>query len=116
MENRYISSSENANLLLMTAFSHIGRNISGNEARFCHNQNVGQYETIWAKMPWGSGSINNTLYQSNLLFGNTRILIFPKMFEHFEFIDKINQTGYLHVVDAVFTTDETLLCRAELMP
>lgn len=113
IENRYISSSENANLLLMTAFSQIGRNISGSEARFCHNQNVGQYETIWAKMPWGSGSINNTLYQSNLLFGNTRILIFPKMFEHFEFIDKINQTGYLHVVDAVFTTDETLLCRAE---
>ena len=57
MENRYISSSENANLLLMTAFSQIGRNISGNEARFCHNQNVGQYETIWAKMPWGSGSM-----------------------------------------------------------
>lgn len=56
---------------------------------------------------------DNTLYQSNLLFGNARILIFPKMFEHFEFIDKINQTGYLHVVDAVFTTDETLLCRAE---
>lgn len=56
MENRYISSSENANLLLMTAGSKIGRNVSGNEARFCHNQNVGQYETIWAKMPWGSGS------------------------------------------------------------
>ena len=35
------------------------------------------------------------------------------MFEHFEFTDKINQTGYVHVVDAVFTTDETLLCRAE---
>lgn len=34
IENRYISSSENANLLLMTAFSQIGRNISGNEARF----------------------------------------------------------------------------------
>lgn len=64
-------------------------------------------------MPWGSGSINNTLYQSNLLFGNNRILIFPKMFEHFEFTDKINQTGYVHVVDGVFTTDETLLCRAE---
>ena len=84
IENRYISSSENANLLLMTAFSQIGRNISGNEARFCHNQNVGQYETIWAKMPWGSGSRDNTLYQSNLLFGNARILIFPKMFEHFD--------------------------------
>ena len=34
IENRYISSSENANLLLMTAFSRIGRNISGSEARF----------------------------------------------------------------------------------
>ena len=49
IENRYISSSENANLLLMTAGSKIGRNISGSEARFCHNQNVGKYETIWAK-------------------------------------------------------------------
>ncbi len=78
MENRYISSSENANLLLMTAGSKMGRNVSGNEARFCHNQNVGQYETIWAKMPWGSGSQNNTLYQSNLLFGNNRILHLPK--------------------------------------
>ena len=31
----------------------------------------------------------------------------------FEITDKINQTGYLHAVDAIFTGDETLLCRAE---
>ena len=113
MDNQYISSAENANLLLVPAYSSIGRNMAGNEERFCHNQNMGQYETIWAAMPWGYGSVNNVLYQSNLLFGDATILIFPKMYEHFEYKDKVGQTGYLHVVDAVFTTDETLLCRAE---
>lgn len=113
MDNLYISSSENANLLLMTAGSRIGRYTFGGEERFCHNQEMGLYETIWAQMPWGRGSVNNALYQSNLLFGDASILIFPKMKEHFEFTDKVGQTGYVHVVDAVFTTDETLLCRAE---
>ncbi len=47
---------------------------------------------------------NNTLCQSTLLFGNSRILIFPKMFEHFEFADKVAQTGYTHIVDAMFTS------------
>lgn len=113
IDNLYISSSENANLLLMTAGSSIGRNMAGNEERFCHNNNICAYETIWARMPWGSGSNNNALYQAHLLFGNQQIDIFPKMMEHFEFTDKVNQTGYVHIVDAVFTTDETLLCRAE---
>lgn len=113
IDNLYISSSENANLLLMPAISRIGRAIEGDEERFCHNRMMTVYETIWAAMPWGAGSKDNTLYQSHLLFGNAQIVIFPKMLEHFEFTDKVNKTGQVHVSDAVFTTDETLLCRAE---
>jgi hypothetical protein len=40
---------------------------------------------------------------------------FPKTKEMFEYTDKIAGIGNAHVVRAEFTTDETLLCRAEAL-
>ncbi len=42
-------------------------------------------------------------------------VFFPKTNEFFEYTDKIAGIGYAHVVRAEFTTDETLLCRAEAL-
>ncbi|MDE5889893.1 MAG: carbohydrate-binding protein, partial [Bacteroidales bacterium] len=56
---------------------------------------------------------NNTLYEARMLYGNTNVVMYPKMFEQFEVTDKVAQTGFAHVVDPVFTADETLLVRAE---
>lgn len=40
-------------------------------------------------------------------------MAFAKLEEFWEYTDKVNGTGYAHIVDPVFTADETLLCRAE---
>ena len=81
--------------------------------RFNHGRPIVSNETFWAKMPWGSGSVDNTLYESHLLYGPSQQVNYPKMQEMFEVTDKVNQTGFAHTIDAVFTTEETLLVRAE---
>jgi len=112
--NRYVMTSEAANLLLIPAYSLAGRSLAGGyDVRFDHNYSMASYETFWPDMPWGSGSTNTTLYYSNMLYGSNQSNAFPKLEEFFEYTDKVNGTGYVHIVDAVFTGDETLLCRAE---
>lgn len=116
---QYIKSSDNANLMLLATYSGITYNlVAGVYPRYNHNQYVCQYDTFWARGPWGSGSGSGQngralLYYSNMLYGNNQTVYFPKMMPQFEITDKINMTGYLHAVDAIFTGDETLLCRAE---
>lgn len=115
--NRYIQSSENCNFLLLTAYSIAGRTLNaGAYLRYAHNDDILGYETFWARSPWAysnSTSSNNLLYMAHTLYGNERITLLPKMFETFEYTDKVNGTGYAHIVDTYFTGDETLLCRAE---
>lgn len=112
--NRYVMTSEAANLLLIPAYSTAGSTLVGlGEPRFGHNQSMASYETYWVSMPWGSGSSNNTLYYSTMLYGSNQSVAFPKLERFVEWVDKVLQTGYLHIVDPVFTGDETLLCRAE---
>lgn len=113
ISNRYVMTSEAANLLLMQAYSLAGRYIAYASTRFDHNSSMASYETYWVTMPWGSGSSSNTIYYANMLYGSNQAVAFPKMDEFFEYTDKVNGIGYPHIVDAVFTGDETLLCRAE---
>ncbi len=112
--NAYVRSGDKANLLLMTAFSSSGRAMwHPRFIRFNHGLPIVSNETFWAKMPWGSSSDDNTLYESHLLYGSSQQVNYPKMQEMFEVTDKVNQTGLAHTIDAVFTTEETLLVRAE---
>lgn len=117
ISNAYINSSLPANLMMQTAVSTLGRWTQGSSSyrRFHHNRTIVTYETIWAAAPWGTGSsdANNSLYVSHMVFGTDQLVYFPKMLENFEYTDKVNATGYPHIVDAVFTADETLLVRAE---
>lgn len=112
--NRYIMSSEQANLMLVTAGSIAGRCISSlSSPRFAFSSTMASYEVIWSAMPWGSGSTNTTLYVANMLYGPGYVVIFPKMVENFEYSDKVTSTGTPHIVRTAFTGDETILCRAE---
>jgi len=117
MSNAWINSGEQANFLLVTAYSLVGRTFrSGAYMRYAHNKTILGYETFWAYAPW-AGSVNtsgdNTLYEAHMMYGSEYCTYLPKIFEKFEITDKVNQTGYPHIVDPVFTADETLLCRAE---
>lgn len=112
--NLYVSSSEVANLLLTTPYSIAPYYIAnGGSGRFGHNTTVVTYETYWVEMPWGRGSSDNTLHYANKMYGSNLCVAFPKLDPFFEYTDRVAGIGYYHGVDPVFTTDETLLCRAE---
>ena len=117
ISNRYLQSNETANLMLLNAYSIAGRLLwSGSYSRFAHNMNVISYETCWAKSPFcptGQSSSNNCLYWAGMQYGNSQTVRFPKLEEQFEYTDKVAGIGYPHIVDAVFTVEETMLVRAE---
>lgn len=115
INNSYISSSSKGNLLLQTAVGASGRAWMGSSRylRFAHNRAMASYETFWAPGPWGSGSSTNKIYYATLLYGNAQLNFFPKIFEKFEYTDKIAGTGYPHIIAVSFSGEETLLVRAE---
>lgn len=109
-----IRSGLKSNYLLITAYSSGARFLNmGYTSRYAHNSMVASYDTYWARAPWGQGSSDNTLYFSTKIYGTSACAAFPTMIEHFEVTDRINLTGYAHIVDHAFTGDETLLVRAE---
>lgn len=103
-----------ANIMLQTAYSIHGRtSYSSSYARYGHNRAITSAETFWARAPWGSGSTNNVLVESHKLYGGSPNVSYRRLQEFFETTDKVNNTGYPHIVDPVFTYDETILVRAE---
>lgn len=111
MNNLYNRSSEACNFLLVPTYSTAQRYAVGQ--RYGHNSMIASFETYWAKAPWGKGSEDALLYWSNMLYGSAAAVLFPKMFEFFEYTDKVNGIGYPHIIDQAFTGDETILVRAE---
>lgn len=101
----YISKDESANLLLMTNRSLMGR--MHNE-RYAITQEMIRGELVWSDFPGSKLAVYNTVFHKNY-----HTYWVPKMTEIFEITDQIAQTGQPHVVFPAFTTDETLLCRAE---
>ncbi len=114
IHNNYISSSENANFMLQTAVSYLGyATTSGAFNRYNYANYLVDRELYWAEMPWGTGSINNTLYETKLLYGPNQVVVYPKLADEWEYTNAAKTRGYIHVVDPVLTADETLLVRAE---
>lgn len=118
IHNKWIRSGENCNLMFVDAVSTNGRAHMGDSRykRFNHNRDIIQTQTMWAKTPWSdvaSGADKNALQEARLMYGSNQAVYIPSLNEDFEIKDKINQTGYPHMVDPVFTGDETILTRAE---
>ncbi len=115
VNNAYVAATEPANFLMVTANSIVGRaQYSSNWRRYACHLDIWQQELVWAPMPWGSGSTNNTLHTSRLLYGGANQSVYmPFMVEFFAVTDKIANTGTPYIVDVMFKADETLLVRAE---
>lgn len=118
IHNKWIRSGENCNLMFVDAVSTNGRAHMGDSRykRFNHNRDVITSQTMWAKTPWSesaSSAAKNALQEARLMYGSNQAVYIPSLNEDFEIKDKINQTGYAHTVDPVFTGDETILTRAE---
>ena len=115
--NMYIQSSQPCNFLMGPAYSIAARVLTGGAyLRYAHNMTILSYDTYWAVSPWNTSSAtsrNTLLWSAHSLYGNNSFILEPKLEEVFEYTDKVNGIGYVHIVDALFTGDETILCRAE---
>ena len=101
----YIDKDDVSNLLLITNRSLLDR--SKNQ-RYAISKGVFDSQLAWSQFPGGQLTVYNTVFHNN--YNNYFV---PKLIEIFEITNQIAQTGQPHVVITAFTTDETLLCRAE---
>jgi len=109
----YIDASLNANLMLLTSYSYMGivfgpyRYLS----RYSHGKYLAEHEDGEADNIWGSAP----LYQEMSTYAATNLdkTIFWKLPYMFEYYDAVAGTGYYRTVYPAFTSDETLLNRAE---
>ena len=115
--NMYVQSSQACNFLMGPAYSIAARVLTGGGyLRYAHNMTVLSYDTYWAYSPWNPSTAtsgNTLLWSAHSLYGNNNFILEPKLEEVFEYTDKVNGIGYVHIVDPIFTGDETILCRAE---
>lgn len=110
----YIAATEVSNLLLSPIYSVWGYAHGPYASR---NNRYGNSSTLFAsegpKAPGPWGSYTNLRVTNGNVFGLIQKSYIPKMNAYFEYTDKAAGIGYLHLVVPSFTTDETLLCRAE---
>ena len=109
----YISADLSCNLLLTTRTSEVGV-LFGPYIyfkRYSHGRYLGNMEDLNAQNVWGAAS-----YYVRPFTGagnNYDICQVWKLPYMFEYTDPVLQTGRAHTVNVDFSTDETLLCRAE---
>ena len=113
--NMYIRTSENCNLMLQAAYSLQGRRYVSSYYRFNHNTYIESKETYGGKTIFGMGSSGLFYWPNMMYYSGTQgpATFFPNVMEKFEYADKVAGTGTPHIVDAIFTGDETILVRAE---
>lgn len=123
--NRYfVSTSRGGNFLLMSTNSAWARRNSSN--RYTCNREA-KRSTLegpgptWENCKWRNSSTNETFSMHPAFNGVCGVCSeseYGKFFagtmgEQFEYTDKVQGIGYVHIVRAEFTAEETLLCRAE---
>ena len=109
----YISAADAGNLLMTTAYSSWGYwggpYLIGE--RYGHSYDITMNETVRAQGLWGSASY---YWPARNMWGlNPQKLCIAKIGGYFQYTDKVQQIGYRMNVNVQFSTDETLLCRAE---
>lgn len=103
----YIDSDDPANLMLQQTLSWWGNNYKG-AYRYGHSREICEKHTIWSAGPYG----NLEVYEKVLGYGDQSIFV-PKMDQFQEIANAITGSYYGRQVAFAFTTDKTLLNRAE---
>lgn len=104
----FVNVSEKANLKLSSVMSwwpyiHL---TYGLEEKFVHSTSISDSETLSSAGPWGSN------YNFRKI-SNGPVAACLKFIGYFYYSDPVAQTGQVYMVQSEFTTEETLLCRAE---
>lgn len=119
MPNSYVSADNNANLLLVSANSYWALAVDpySSGERYAHGPQVA-VETCRSNGPWGKyseakdASIYYMFPWSNSSSLPTKVML-RKVALYQEVTDPVAGTMRGHIINAAFTADETLLCRAE---
>ncbi|MBQ3717246.1 MAG: RagB/SusD family nutrient uptake outer membrane protein [Paludibacteraceae bacterium] len=105
----FIDPNAPCNLLLNTTMSQAPYTLIPDYGRYYHNGAARDYSTLGAGPCWRSQFPGWHHWQFNETYGT----FCAKSYWLFEYTDKVNGYGYIHGVTRAFTTNETLLCRAE---
>lgn len=115
LSQHYIDASLNCNLLMLTAYSAMGLVFGPYNylSKYSHGKYLASHETSEAGNIWGSAPY----YQGTHTYSATNLdkTIFFKLPYLFEYADPVAGTGFYRTVYPAFTTDETLLNRAEAL-
>ncbi|WP_237277517.1 RagB/SusD family nutrient uptake outer membrane protein [Tenacibaculum ovolyticum] len=110
--------SDGSSLLNITSGSNAGLIFGGGYsvfARFNHLSEIADTETLFAPQPW-SPSVNSADYfyrPASYSSGSLNKVILMKLPYIFEYTDVVAGIGFRRTVYTPFTTDETLMVRAE---
>lgn len=102
----YVDEDDPANLLLAPFYSRYPRY---RNQRYAIIRDMLSEALVWSTFPGNQSlPVYDRVFHSNYLS-----YYIPKVIEFFEVTNPVAQTGQIHIVLPLFTTDETLLCRAE---
>ena len=107
--NHYIDVKAPSNLLIHTTMSPSAYAHYPTYGRYQHNGEAQDYSTYGDGPCWGGSFPGFGIWSADQKLGG----FCAKDYFIFEYTDKVNSYGYVHGVTRAFTTNETLLCRAE---
>jgi len=105
----WIEPSAKYNLLLNTTMSQACYTVIPSYSRYQHNGTASEQSTQAPGPCWNGSFPGFPMWTYGQEYGS----FCAKFLWLFEYTDKVNGYGYLHGVTRAFTTNETLLCRAE---
>ena len=107
--NHYIDVKAPSNLLLHTTMSSAAYAHFPVYGRYQHNGEAQNFSTYGPGPCWTGNFPGFGIWSADQKLGG----FCAKDYYMFEYTDKVNGYGYIHGVTRAFTTNETLLCRAE---
>lgn len=107
--NMWIDAQSPANLLVYTTMSQAPYTVFPSYGRYQNNGDAQDYGVGGAGPCWRGAFPGFALWTADQKLGS----FCAKAYYVFEYTDKVNGYGYIHAVTRAFTTNETLLCRAE---
>ncbi|MNG72872.1 hypothetical protein D3C78_71410 [compost metagenome] len=114
----YNKSEEKANLMVATAGTEHGVIFGPYSfgSRYSHGGLLGETETAMAKGPYGQLASTGYVLRAFVYSGtNLDKVLFPRVSYMFEYTDPVAGIGYARGAYAPFTTEETMLVRAEAL-
>ena len=107
--NAWIDAKSPANLLIYTTMSQASYTVFSTYGRYQFNRDARNFTTSGTGPCWGSRFPGYSVWSAGQEYGS----LLAYFYYLFEYTDKVNGYGYIHGVTRAFTTNETLLCRAE---